>query len=316
MNKSYMRSLLLSSTRLLISNDGFARELYSCVPEPDDKSSSILPLPPISYHDECLSHLDNIKTKIAKAGLSESEVFLTTDYSSNEINEFSIAYHCVFGFITARSWWYFSSKQFEQDLLDADRNECIISHLIHINSPGGEAYYLDRLSETMRSLTKPVVVLIEQYCASAAYYIGCHSQHIYALTKNDTIGCIGTMITVYDWSKYNEKLGLKIFDVKSNKSPLKNKMYDDLENGNVDEYKSRVLDPLAQQFIDEIRLARPSLASLPDTDPLFEGDTFSSTEAIEKGVIDGIKTFSEAVEEANSLGRQMKQVTSFAFNNL
>lgn len=268
---------------------------------------------PKTYNQESIEAFASLKKNIKKAELKD--VNITIDYESPDIDSGSVAYHRIFGFITHSCHWCFSSKDFEKNLMDAEINDNIISHLIHINSPGGEAYYLDRLSDTMRSLTKPVVVLIEKYCASAAYYIGCHSQHIYALTQNDTIGCIGTMTSVSNWDGYYEKLGIKFFNVKSSKSPLKNKMHDDLENGKPDEYRKRVLDPLALQFISEVKLARPNLAKLEDSDPLFEGDTFNTDEAIAKGVIDGRKTLTEAILEAATLGQSQQKLKSFAFNN-
>lgn len=319
MNKTELRSLLFSS-QLLITSEGYAAEMMRLLPIPNQTDTATITPKSFffgeskTYQQESVEALSALKKELRKSELKD--VNLTMDYENQDIDSGSVAYHRVFGFITSSSNWYFSSKQFEKDLMDAEMNDNIISHLIHVNSPGGEAYYLDRLSETMHTLTKPVVVLIEKYCASAAYYIGCHSQHIYALTLNDIIGCIGTMVSVCDFSGYYEKLGIKVFDVHSSKSPLKNKMYDDLEKGNVDEYRTRVLDPLAIQFINEVRLSRPSLSKLEDSDPLFEGDTFSTDEAIAKGVIDGRKTLTEAVLEAATLGQSQQKLKSFAFNNL
>ena len=39
-----------------------------------------------------------------------------------ELPEGSIAYHRIWGFITSDCQWYFSSKQFERDLLAAEAN--------------------------------------------------------------------------------------------------------------------------------------------------------------------------------------------------
>lgn len=83
--------------------------------------------------------------------------------------------------ITSNCWWCFSSKKFEKDLLASEANPGIIAHFVHIDSPGGEAFYMDRLSETMRSLVKPVVVLAERVCASAGYLIACHGTKILQL---------------------------------------------------------------------------------------------------------------------------------------
>lgn len=233
------------------------------------------------------------------------DISLTNDFSSEELPEGSIAYHRIFGTITSNSSWYFSSKQFEKDLIAAESNPSISVHFLHINSGGGEAWYLDRLSETMRSLKKPVEVLVEQYCASAGYYIACHSANgIHALTKNDQIGCIGTMISFYDFSAYYEKLGIKLIQEKSSLSPLKNKKFEDLRSGHPEQYVEDVLDPLTVQFLNEVKSSRPKLANFPEDDPVFQGETFDTQHSIDKGLIDSMMTLPEAIVHANSRGRE------------
>ena len=68
---------------------------------------------------------------------------------------------------------------------------------------------MDRLSETLRNAKKPILAIYEEYCASAAYYIGCHGQKLYATTSHDFVGCIGTMCSFWNFEPYFEKLGLK-----------------------------------------------------------------------------------------------------------
>ena len=79
---------------------------------------------PPTYKDLADKALAKIQQQLH--ALSEfQEVTLTSDFSSNELPEGSIAYHRIWGFITADSRWYFSSKQFERDILDAEANPAI-----------------------------------------------------------------------------------------------------------------------------------------------------------------------------------------------
>lgn len=231
-------------------------------------------------------------------------ITLTDDYSSGELPEGSIAYHRIWGFITADCRWYFSSKQFERDLREAEANPAIACHLLHVNSPGGEAWYLDRLSETMRSLHKPVVTLVEHLNCSASYYITCHSSFIASLTANDTIGCIGTMIEAFNYDGWFEKIGIKRITARATKSDLKNKKSDDLLHGKPRQYIEEELDPLNDQFLSAVLAERPQLRALPEDDPVFRGETFSTPCAIEKGLIDASMTFAEAVARAAELGNE------------
>ena len=129
------------------------------------------------------------------------------------------------------------------------------------------------MSEILRTLDKPVYTLIEKVCASAAYYIGCHGVQVKAVTQNDTIGSIGTMVSFYDIRPYLESLGLKYIEEYASKSRLKNKKFNDLAD----------VDP---------------------EHPVFLGESFDAVHSVENGLIDGIVTMPEAMNEAYGLGRE------------
>lgn len=102
------------------------------------------------YQYETHEALQLICSKISQRD-DTKEVQLTDEFDSPSLTDGTIAYHRVFGVVTANSYWYFSSKQMEQDIVAAENNPQISAHLLHINSPGGEAWYMDRLSETLRN---------------------------------------------------------------------------------------------------------------------------------------------------------------------
>jgi ClpP class serine protease len=253
------------------------------------------------YEDKAKAHLKELQLRLSESE-GTKQITLSANFKADNLPANSIAYHQVFGIITADSRWYFSSKRLERDLLSAEANPTFIVHFLHINSPGGEAWYLDRLSETMRNLQKPIFVLIENLCASAGYYIACHGKQIHALTQNDTIGCIGTMVDFYDFEGYLTQLGIKRIKAKAHRSDLKNKKYEDLKNGKPEQFITEELDPLAQQFISEVCQCRPQLKSLPDDDPVFRGETFATETATQKGLIDGTCTLPDALLKAHRLG--------------
>jgi ClpP class serine protease len=308
MNYSYLRKLLLNPNKMLITAEGYASAMLECFPLPEK-----LPAPDNrivkedffseekTYEDKAKEHLKDMLLRLSKSEETK-QISLSADFQAENLPDNSIAYHQVFGIITAGSCWYFSSKILERDLLSAEANPAFSVHFIHINSPGGEAWYLDRLSETMRNLQKPVFVLIENLCASAGYYIACHGKQIRALTQNDTIGCIGTMVDYYDFEGYLTQLGIKRIKAKAHRSDLKNKKYEDLKSGKPEQFITEELDPLAEQFISEVRQCRPRLKNLPDDDPVFRGETFSTETALQKGLIDGACTLPKAILKAHRLG--------------
>ncbi len=250
------------------------------------------------------TYKDTIKSRVKRTcELSNKDIPIAIDdYSSTELEQNTIAYFFISGFITADSCWCFSSKQFESEIKAADANPNISVHFLHISSGGGEGWYLDRLSETLKSLTKPIYVLIEKLCASAAYYIGCHGTKVMAMTQNDLIGCIGVMTQVMDPSKFFENMGIKIFDLYADQSDLKNKKYNDIIKGKPDQFISEELNPMAIQFINEVRSSRSPFSELKDNDPILRGETYMANVAKDNGLIDGIITLEDALNDAYQVG--------------
>lgn len=255
-----------------------------------------------TYEEKTKEQLEKIQKLLSQESDTKS-ITMTCDYSSENLPDGSIAYHRVFGLITADSSWRFSSKQLERDILSAEANPQISCHFLHVNSPGGEAWYLDRLGETMERCSKPILVLYEN-CCSAAYHIACHGTKLYANTKFDFVGCIGTMTSFWDFEDYYKQIGIRKVEAKATKSDLKNKMFDDLVDGKPKQFIDNVLNPLNEEFLTTVRSQRKQLASLDDKHPAMRGETYYTDEAVEIGLADGCRTFIEAVAEAALLGHQ------------
>lgn len=312
-----LQTLLLSSMPLWITEDGYRQLMVAAFPmstavvekQKTPKIEEKMGLAEVkeylkshSYY-QYLTHeaLSELSAKVSQQDETK-EVNLTDDYASPELKAGTIAYHRIFGVVTAESYWCFSSKQLQQDIMDAENNPNISAHILHINSPGGEAWYMDRLSETLRDAKKPIIAIYEEFCASAAYYIGCHGQKLYATTARDFVGCIGTMCSFWDFEPYFEKLGIKKVVAKATNSTQKNKVFEDLTKGKPDNYIKNVLDPMNEQFLSEVKAMRPKLAKLDDDAPVLQGESYYTAPAEEIGLIDGKRTLLEAVAEAAQLG--------------
>lgn len=285
-----LKNILLSERPLLISNDGYRQAVTAAFLTGED---------PTTYKEETDKAVALVRKLLSE---SDNPIEVTNDFDNPELPENSVAYHRVHGFITGGSRWYFSSKQLEADLLAAEANPSICAHLLHIDSQGGEAWYLDRLTETMRGCSKPIVGIYEDKCASAAYYIGCHAGVLYATTENDFVGCIGTMTSFYDFHDYFKKMGINLIEAKATRSDLKNKTFDDLIDGKPKAFIENVLNPLNDQFLAAVRSQRPKLAEMDYDNPVLRGETYYTPAAIENGLIDGKRTLTEAVIEAHELG--------------
>ena len=312
-----LQAILLSSMPLWITEDGYRQLMVAAFPmsaavaekQETTKIKERMGLAEVKEYlkshtfYQYLTHgaLAELSTKVSQQDETK-EINLTDDYASPELKDGTIAYHRIFGVVAAESYWCFSSKQLQQDILDAENNPSISAHILHINSPGGEAWYMDRLSETLREAKKPIISIYEEYCASAAYYIGCHGQKLYATTAHDFVGCIGTMCSFWDFEPYFEKLGIKKVVAKATNSTQKNKVFEDLTKGKPEDYIKNVLDPMNEQFLSEVKAMRPKLAELDDDAPVLQGESYFTAPAEEVGLIDGKRTLIEAIAEAAQLG--------------
>jgi len=244
--------------------------------------------------------------------LCSDEISITTNFSDTDIPEDSIALHRIVGPIFAEYDpydWFFSTKQFIDDIRAADNNPRIIAHLVFVNSGGGDAWYLEKAYAAVSELQKPIVTFIEKINASAAYYITSNTDRIFSTSINDTVGGIGTMVAFLDIIPYFEKLGAKWIEEYADQSNLKNKRFNDLLDGKPKKYKEKELNPLAGQFIRAVRAARQPLAGLPEKHDVFAGETYSAQEGREIGLIDEIADMETAIGYTLEQGRAWKAKT-------
>jgi Periplasmic serine proteases (ClpP class) len=137
----------------------------------------------------------------------------------------SVAVFPVIGTVTKYGGW--CSRGTEDLMLEmskADEMENIAGHLIEIDSGGGEGTNLETVARFIRDeIQKPVVAWFNGTAASAAYYIACAADEIYASEETDIVGSIGVMFSMADWRTYFESKGVKIHEVYASQSDLKNK---------------------------------------------------------------------------------------------
>ena len=166
-----LQNLLISGYPLFITIDGYRQAMLAAFPlngKIDENSNpkgayGFTPTEMAAYlkdHTWYQFETHTALQELQKMLTQENDipgVTLTDEFDNEELPEGSIAYHRVWGTVMANSYWYFSSKQLEADLQAAEANPQITCHFLHINSPGGEAWYLDRLSETLRNCEKPII---------------------------------------------------------------------------------------------------------------------------------------------------------------
>lgn len=182
-------------------------------------------------------------------------------------------------------------------------NPSIGGVILDFNTPGGQAEYIENVVETIASYPKPIVSYVSGSCASAGYWLASNTDAIFTSVKTDRVGSIGTMV---GYNKVNPESDdkpryIQVY-VYASKSVDKNKAGEELMKGNHDLYIKESLDPMNNVFLSNVQQGRAGIKETALT-----GKMYYSQDAIEQGLIDGIKSFDAVVEY---ISEQINQVNS------
>ncbi len=158
--------------------------------------------------------------------------------------------------------------------------------VLRINSPGGSPVQAGIINDEIRRLkklhNKKVYAVVEETCASGAYYIAVAADEIYA-DKASIVGSIGVLMDSFGVTGLMEKIGVerRLLAAGENKgigdpfSPLLPKHR---------AYIEAMLEQIHQQFIAVVRQGRG--ARLKETPETFSGLFWNGEQARANGLID------------------------------
>lgn len=165
---------------------------------------------------------------------------------------------------------------------DADAQAIVL----RINSPGGSPVQAGIINDEIHRLkklhNKKVYAVVEETCASGAYYIAVAADEIYA-DKASVVGSIGVLMDSFGATGLMDKLGVerRLLAAGENKgigdpfSPLSDK-----QRG----YLQATLDQIHQQFIAVVREGRGK--RLKETPEIFSGLFWNGEQALAMGLVD------------------------------
>lgn len=155
-----------------------------------------------------------------------------------------------------------------------------------VNSPGGSPVQAGIVYDEIRRLKakyhKPVYAVVEETCASAAYYIASASDKIF-VDKASIVGSIGVLMEGFGFTGLMDKLGVE----RRLLTAGENKGFMDPFSPQTDKqraYAQVMLDQIHRQFIDAVKAGRG--ARLKETPELFSGLFWTGQQAIELGLAD------------------------------
>jgi protease-4 len=159
--------------------------------------------------------------------------------------------------------------------------------VLRINSPGGSPVQAGIINDEIQRLkklhpNKKVYAVVEETCASGAYYIAVAADEIYA-DKASVVGSIGVLMDSFGATGLMEKLGVerRLLTAGENKgigdpfSPLP---------PNQRAFIQSMLDQIHQQFIAVVKQGRGN--RLKETPEMFSGLFWDGEQALSMGLID------------------------------
>jgi signal peptide peptidase SppA len=171
--------------------------------------------------------------------------------------------------------------------------------LLDIDSPGGHTEGLDELAQVVKAANeiKPIFTHTSNLMASAAYWIGSQVTKINA-DRMATIGSLGTVMVVQDFSKAFERAGVKTLVLSTGK--FKGMLAEGAEvTAEQQEFLQNKINEMNQFFKDAVMEGRNF--DKEKTDRLFDGSFELAAKAKDLGLIDEIKTFDETLVELENL---------------
>lgn len=186
-------------------------------------------------------------------------------------------------------------------LLDAFREAFEASEaqavVLLIDSPGGSPVQAGILNDELRRLRKlhdkPLYVVVEDSCASAAYYIASAADRIY-VDKASVVGSIGVLMDGFGFAGLMERMGVerRLLTAGANKGFL------DPFSPLTDEQRAhaqQLLDDIHGQFIQTVKDGRGDRLK---ADPaLFSGLIWTGARAVELGLADGLGSLEYVARE-------------------
>jgi protease IV len=166
-----------------------------------------------------------------------------------------------------------------------------------IDSPGGSPVQAGIVNDEIHRLKalheKPVYAVVEETCASAAYYIAAAADNIY-VDKASIVGSIGVLMNGFGFTGLMDKLGIE----RRLMTAGENKAFMDPFSPQSEvqrQHAQAMLDDIHRQFIDVVVKGRGDrLKSTPET---FSGLVWSGERAVAMGLADELLSLEQVARD-------------------
>ncbi|QJC55494.1 Putative signal peptide peptidase SppA [Polaromonas vacuolata] len=166
-----------------------------------------------------------------------------------------------------------------------------------INSPGGSPVQAGMMNDEILRLKakykKPVYAVVEETCASAAYYIAVSADQIF-VDKASIVGSIGVLMDGFGFTGLMDKLGVerRLLTAGENKGFLDPFS---IQTEKQRAFAQTMLNQIHQQFIGVVKAGRGQ--RLKETPEMFTGLFWTGQQAIELGLADHLGSLDYVARE-------------------
>ena len=163
---------------------------------------------------------------------------------------------------------------------------------------GGEGGAMRLFHEAVSKFSKPIIGFVDDTSCSAGMGNLAACDMIVANSKLARVGSIGTYLTIADFSKQFEKMGINLIEVYADASKDKNSEYYEALKGNTEPLK-QIVNVYNDAFLELIETSRDGKLTA-DRKEWGTGKVYFAHEAQKLGLIDGIDSFDNVLNYFNT----------------
>jgi len=192
--------------------------------------------------------------------------------------------------------WFSGSSVCEAIIKDiwAAKKQGANAVVLDTDSPGGEVTGCGELANAIRAMSKeiPIYAYVTGNACSAAYWIASACQRI-VISPSSSLGSIGCMATIRDYSAAMDRAGVKEYRFISSQSPQKNA---DPGTADGDKAIQITVDALAEVFVSSVAEFRGVSRDNVMKD-FGQGGTFVGQAAVDAGLADAVGSLEGLISE-------------------
>lgn len=188
-----------------------------------------------------------------------------------------------------------SVEQLSRTFDDLVADEDVRAIVLDIDSPGGSVSGITEFAQKIRKAreVKPIVAVANTLAASAAYHLAAQATEVVA-SPSAIVGSIGAFMVHADWSKFDERVGVKWTLIQAGKFKTEGNPFEPLTTEAREHFQEEV-DAAFDLMARDIAAGRNVSVADVRGARFGEGRVFDPRVALERGLIDRIATRDETI---------------------